>query len=283
MMTPLRRISKLLLTGSFLVGALSATLQAQRRDSVTLTLRVIDSAGAAVRAADVLVSTRGGSTIARGQTDSVGRAKIAVARDTVPLELLVRRIGFKPYRLDLTLPATIGIVLADLPYALDTVSVDARGSVRHRNYFIDSTSIANSDRLIFDGWDLLRKLRPRIIEGPVPGICPGVEEVWVNGKWIPPETVVINDLVVAREPRISARARTHVFKMPEASPRITTMSALAMIRPEHIAELTFHDCFDYAIKGTHSMNAVFVVLKPGIGFDPAKGSYVVNSGKKEEP
>lgn len=59
------------------------------------------------------------------------------------------------------------------------------------------------------------------------------------------------------------------------------MSALAMIHPEHIAQLTFHDCFDTAIKGTHSMNAVFVVLKPGIGFDPAKGSYVTSNAKHD--
>ena len=207
--------------------------------------------------------------------------QITVARDTVPLELLVRRIGFKPYRLDLALPATIGIVLADLPYALDTVAVDARGSVRHRNYFIDSTSIANSDRLIFDGWDLLRKLRPRIVEGPIPGYCPGVQEVWVNGRWIPPETVVINDLVVAREVHAPTKATPHLARTKGVPPRVATMSALAMIRPEHIAELTFHDCFDYAIKGTHSMNAVFVVLKPGIGFDPAKGSYVTTNAKHD--
>ena len=31
------------------------------------------------------------------------------------------------------------------------------------------------------------------------------------------------------------------------------------------------------------MNAVFVVLKPGIGFDPAKGSYVVKGAKHNEP
>jgi len=262
--------------------ALAIPLGAQRRDSVALTLHVIDSAGAPVRAADVTVSARGGSPIAHGQTDSVGRATITVPRDSIPLELIVRRMGFKPYRVDVELPATIGVVLADLPYSLDTITVDARESVRHRNYYIDSAAIAHSDRPIYDGWDLLRKLRPRIVEGPKLLGCPGVQNVWVNGRWIPPETIAINDLVVAREPRMSAKATPHLAITRGAPPRVTTMSALAMIRPEHIAELTFHDCFDSAIKGIHSMNAVFVVLKPGIGFDPAKGSYVVKSGKEKE-
>jgi hypothetical protein len=45
--------------------------------------------------------------------------------------------------------------------------------------------------------------------------------------------------------------------------------------------MTFRDCFDTAINGMHSTNALFIVLKNGIAFDPAKGSYVTKNGKHD--
>jgi hypothetical protein len=50
------------------------------------------------------------------------------------------------------------------------------------------------------------------------------------------------------------------------------------IKPEHIAEVNYADCFDTSVARPGAQNAVFVALKPGIGYDPGRGSYVV-----EEP
>jgi hypothetical protein len=131
---------------------------------------------------------------------------------------------------------TIYAVLADLAYSLGTVPVNARESVRKRNYFIDSTAISNSGRTIFDGWDILRKLRPRIAYG-IRDVCPGVQAVWINGRWIPPETVVFNDMVMAREPTVSSRVTPHLARTIPTSldHRVAAMSALSLIHPEHIA------------------------------------------------
>jgi Carboxypeptidase regulatory-like domain len=284
-MTSVRRLLWLALAGGLLSFA-SSHVAAQRPDSVAVTLRVIDSAGVAVRAADVIVSVRGGVPVARTQTDTAGHATVAIPRHAVLLELLVRRIGFQPYRLDFDLPAdqsmTINVVLADLAYSLDTVPVNARESVRHRDYFIDSATIRTSGQTIFDGWDMLRKLRPLVAYG-IPYVCPGVREVWINGRWIPPETVVVSDMIIAREPVPSA-ATPHLSSRalnPRDLHRVTAMSALALIHPEHIAQMTFRDCMDTAIKAFHSTSAVFVVLKNGIAFDPTKGSYVLKTGKDD--
>lgn len=275
-------LCRIALFGGTLLLAASSSLRAQGPDSVRITVRVVDSAGAPVREADVTLTVRGSSTIVR-QTDSSGRAAMMIARDTVSLALLVRRIGFQPNRLDFELPrtpsVTVNLVLADLAYVLDTVPVNARETIRQRNYFIDSSAIFTSGRTIIDGWDILRKLRPRIAYG-VRGVCPGVQQVWINGQWIPPETVVLNDMVMFGEPTVSAKVTPHLANgssPPES--RAATMSLLASIHPEHVAQMTFRDCKDDAIAGLHSTSALFIVLKNGIAFDPGKGTYVVKPDK----
>jgi hypothetical protein len=50
------------------------------------------------------------------------------------------------------------------------------------------------------------------------------------------------------------------------------------IKPEHIAEMKYVDCRDTeATDMPKGQNALFVVLKPGIGFDPAQGSFVARA------
>lgn len=55
---------------------------------------------------------------------------------------------------------------------------------------------------------------------------------------------------------------------------LQVQSILTSIRPEHVAEMTFNDCFETYIKINHGANSVFVILKAGVGFEPGLGSYV---------
>jgi len=61
------------------------------------------------------------------------------------------------------------------------------------------------------------------------------------------------------------------------------VSVLSEIEPEHIESITYHDCFDHTMAVVGSVNAVFVVLKPGVMYQENVGSFVVetaeNSGK----
>src|SRR5262249_33498216 len=56
----------------------------------------------------------------------------------------------------------------------------------------------------------------------------------------------------------------------------TVLSILHLIKPEHIAEVTYHDCFDQSVGKVNSDLAMFIALKPGTGFDLKRGSYVID-------
>ena len=51
------------------------------------------------------------------------------------------------------------------------------------------------------------------------------------------------------------------------------LTLLEEIRPEHIAEISYKDCFDTSAKGNFGQNALFIVLKPGIKYEVNYGSY----------
>jgi hypothetical protein len=60
-------------------------------------------------------------------------------------------------------------------------------------------------------------------------------------------------------------------------------STLASIKPEHILEINYIDC--YVRDPVHkkgSSDAVYVVLKPGIGYAPGIGTFVVDTGRTEK-
>jgi len=116
-----------------------------------------------------------------------------------------------------------------------------------------------------------------------------IESVWVNGiRVILP--VVDSQYVAGRKPALGIGSPP-----PRPNPRIsrsrapqamkpaftqfshidTVLSILHSIKPEHIAEITYHDCFDASIGKPHDSMAMFIALKPGIGYDEGVGSYVV--------
>jgi hypothetical protein len=51
---------------------------------------------------------------------------------------------------------------------------------------------------------------------------------------------------------------------------------LSEIKPEHIAEMSYKDPADMSVGMTHSNNALFIILKPGVGYSPGTGSYVID-------
>src|SRR5581483_11853484 len=54
----------------------------------------------------------------------------------------------------------------------------------------------------------------------------------------------------------------------------TVLSILRSIHPEHIQEVTFEDCFKTSVEVNHGNMAMFIVLKPGVAFEPGRGSYI---------
>jgi hypothetical protein len=229
-----------------------------------------------VGGAQVTLLDDSANELAHSETDASGRVSFALAATPRLYHLLVRRLGYRPTERTISVDAThdtvvVQVVLGWLASVLDTVRVSASLTAKQRAYHIDSTAIAQSARVLFDAWDIVTKLRPDIASGR--GFCAGVQDVWVDGRWIPPELVVPNEMAIARlgprtdvTPHLNARrGRTPV--------RDIVVSILSSIKPQDIAEMTFRDCTDDPLPQRHTESALFIVLKPGVAFDPVKGSY----------
>jgi hypothetical protein len=112
----------------------------------------------------------------------------------------------------------------------------------------------------------------------------------VNGKRVGLVTVDLTDPVLrgrrsalGLDP-VRAPARRDPRKLPpdptntNPEPKVdTVLTILQSIHPEHIAEVTYHDCFDASVGKNNSDMAMFIALKPGIGFEPGRGSFVAEA------
>jgi hypothetical protein len=116
-----------------------------------------------------------------------------------------------------------------------------------------------------------------------------IRSVWVNGVRIidPP----MNESALAHRPApptptpATAYRRGNRPLSDAAAPRdlepdprlhvpVAVWSVLSTIKPEHIAEMNYADCYDFQMP-RGGRNAVYVTLKPGVAFEPGIGSYVV--------
>ena len=93
-----------------------------------------------------------------------------------------------------------------------------------------------------------------------------MQDVWVNGRRYPAGFSIPDQWVVSR-----ARAKGRGWQRTPAG----TITMLSEIRPEHIAELNYRDCFDHNMKQVGSNNALFVTLKPGVAYRQGRGTFVV--------
>lgn len=276
-----RRALITLALGLFLVAS---RLSAQRMDSLTIRIGVTDTLGHPVAGAQVSIIQGLNSVLASGATNEYGRSALRLPRPDGSIEVVARKIGYTRGGVFLTPvrdTATAAVVLHPAVQTLAGVKVTAQEDLKRRAYHVDADEIAKSTRPIFDGMDVLLKLKPDIVYGRTEG-C-GVANVWVNGKRI--FDVAIDPMVAARQPRPpDPRMRTSYGPLP-ANPLARgglseVWTILASIKPEHIAEMNFADCMDNAVDKLHAQNALFVVLKPGIGFEPGIGSYVIDNEAK---
>lgn len=285
------------------VIALPSALSAQGAGAVHVSVRVADSSNAPVSGADVSVVHGLASTLAHGLTNGDGRVTLSVVRADSNVQLVVRKIGYdRAYRF-FTLAAAdsmaLDVPLVRVAQALEAVKVTAAEDLRRKSYYLDAEDIEKSSRPIIDGSDLF-KLRPDMMtsrggaqacEVPRTDRTGWIESVWVNGVRVVLPSVD-SDYVAARKPSLGIppplppRPDPRIVALPsipKARPSPWTqfshidsvLSILRWIKPEHIAEVTYHDCFDQSVGKNHSDMAMFIVLKPGIGFKDGVGTYVV--------
>lgn len=275
------------------LGLLAPVAAAQRSRDVVIRVRVVDTANAPVSAADVSVVKGLQDLLGAGVTDDRGVRSLTVPRRDGDYQVVVRKIGYQRTERFFAAPSgdttTFQIVLSRTVQTLPTVKVTAAEDLKRKSYHADADDIATSTRPILDAMDVLLKLRPDMLygrSGPRSG-C-GVKNVWVNGIRIldaPP-----NDMALAHIPHVpppvtprrgrgpgSASSATS-GRPPPGSPLAEVDSlvwnVLSTIKPEHISEVNFQDCFDKTVNAVGGNRAVFIVLKPGVSFEPGRGSYV---------
>lgn len=235
---------------------------------------VVDSAGAAVTNAELTVLRGLANVLARGTTDRFGRATLRFQAAPGDYDLVVRKIGYSRSDRFFSIESrdTLSLSVVVPPPAarpLDAVKVTAQADLKTRVYSIDADAIAASTRPLSTAWDIITKLRPDMAGGRAP--C-GTDPInlWVNGeriRFVPPDEM--------------AMQREHIKRAQAVAGIYDVLFALYEIRPEHIAEMRFHDCFDTSVPDVGGSNALFVVLKQGVVYSPGEGSYVIEKWPPE--
>jgi hypothetical protein len=286
-----------------LLVSLPAIAASQTVANVTIAVHVLDSASAPIADAEVSIVRDLSINIARGTTDRAGRMALSVPQSSGSLQLAVRKIGFhRAYRFFTlpsadSLPLEVRLVRSVVPLA--PVTISASEDRKRKSYHLDADDIETSTRTMIDGTDIF-KLRPDMMTsrgGAVACAVPytqrdgWIESVWINGVRV----------VLPVVDSVYVKGREHVLGIgsapPRPNPRLlrsggqmrgplpspftafshidTVLSILQSVKPEHIAEITYHDCFDTTIGKNHSDMAMFIVLKPGVGYENGTGSYVI--------
>jgi hypothetical protein len=267
---------------TFLVGLLGAVLtlflpesaRCQPTRSTVIHVVVRQGDGIVLPDADVLVLRDGTGAIGTARSDSNGLGQLTIeVDDTSRYSLVVRKFGFARVVRPLTLAAgdsaPITVVLerraeSDLP----TVKIETRG----RNYRVTAADVAQSGRTFVDAYDLLRKFRPEMLGDRAR--CPSepTRNVWVNGRrvwWT---------LTGGATPVRSADSRVRAVigsTRGGAGPIADVLeSVLRTIKVEHIAEMRYVNCWDTTLPENGMNNAVFIDLKPGVGWDWKNGSHM---------
>ncbi len=272
-------------------------LPAQAVPTTVVHVLARDSVRRVVAGAEVTIVRGLNVVLARATTDDNGRATLSVAPAADDLQLVARRIGYDRVNRFIRVGAegvTFDLLMSASARTLGAVTTTAERNLKRESYHIDADDIANSDHVLIDATDIVAKLRPDMICGrgcnpmgaidynalpaimrcpvlvmdPVPTSCPVDDSppslatnVWVNGvhiRSIPPDV-----MAVARQ----------TGPLSGLSPG--TMTVLSEIKPEHIEEMNYLDPMDTTVVKPGAQGAIFIVLKPGVVYQPGEQSYVV--------
>jgi hypothetical protein len=284
-----------------IAGLVASGASAQRASPAEIAVQVRDSI-AVVSGADVSVVLGVNNARATGVTDDRGRVTLRLSSPApnADYQLVVRKIGYE--RADRFFRVTRDSLSFDIPLRrvaqeLAPVVVTAEQDLKRKSYHVGEDDIASSTEVLLDATDILAKMRPDMICGrscsptattaaitrnpvrkcptltfmrPQRATCPTTDEppsyatnVWVNGRRI--RLAIPDAMAVARQHGVLAG-------LSQAS-----MTVLSQIKPEHIAEMTYVDEWDTTIDKLGAQGGLFVVLKPGVAYEPGRESYVLPS------
>jgi hypothetical protein len=263
-----------LLAIAFALAESSAQTDARRAPS-TVRVHVSDSLGAPIADAEVALMRGLKEVIATARTNAGGDHEFVVDLDSTDYSIVARKVGYR--RGDRFIAVERNLVIApvvmkQIQGSLPSVTVTAAADLRRKSYHIDADDIASSKTYVDDALDIVTYLRPDMITsraGSPSGrssSCGTMQDLWVNGRRYPANFVIPDQFVVTR-------ARNKGRGLQRTNPGTITM--LSEIRPEHIAEMNYRDCFDDNMKRIGANNALFVTLKPGVAYRQGRGTFVV--------
>ncbi len=299
-----RTLSALTLAAAVATSLTSVSGAAQATATPTIpplvvSVRVIDSAGIAVDGAEAAVLVGLSESKASGTTDPSGHVSLTVEQPQGDYQLVVRKIGYN--RSDQFFRGKSGrlsfdVVMHRTTQSLAPVTVTAQEDLKRKSYFIDADEIAKHADELIDASDILRKLKPDMVCGRIcnpwggvpasvrtaaracpisntnAGGCPRTTRssgapsafsrtsAWVNGRRI---------LTITTDPACQAGHRGALSGLSAG-----TLQVLCEIRPEHIEQIKYLDDWDNSVGKVGSNNALFIVLKEGVVYEPGQTSYV---------
>lgn len=262
----MRAVPNLLIAAAVFATAPLAAAQTPR---ATIKITARDSAGAPVPDAEITVTRGLKNVVARGTTDESGQDVLSVeVKDSSDFNVTMRKVGYMRGDQFLTTgprdTSSVAITVGHIQNQLAAMKVTAhRSDPRFTSYHLDADEIEASNEPMDNAFDVVKRLRPVMLTSRG-GCATGIREVWVNGKRIrlplPPTQVE----------RQEARAGTPI----DARYSYIAVAVLQTIAPEHIEELSYHDCFDTSMAAVGNNNALFVTLKPGVVYQENVGSFV---------
>lgn len=228
---------------------------ANAQGTASVRVRVTDTAGVPIPAATVSVLSADNRLVAAGATDTAGIRLLRIPAGNERLQLAVQRVGFLGTRRLLRVSdreTTVDVALAPVSATLDTVRVSDRARQPGAQPVIRGEEITSTTRGVFDFIDVLKKLRPELldhIEVDIkykcqPSRMTGPFRIYVNERAIPyfPETFddILHDL-----------------------------------KSDAIDELRYVSCFDKSLSADDypSVGRVYVTLRKGYAFNIKLGTY----------
>jgi len=233
------------------VGCALASPAIARAQAGALRVVIVDSAAKPVRDADVELRGGTGTMTTALRTDSLGSARFSSTARAAAQEIVVQRIGYFATRRRVP-PAAVGeieIGLARIAITLDTVRSAGRSVQRGAQPAITAAEIDSTRKGVFDVLDVLRKLRPELMDAIAtdlrarcfPDRIHGALRFYVNEQYVPRDALLV----------------------------------LHDVKSEAIAEVRYVRCFDRSIAKDDYPGAghLYITLRGGYAFNLKRGAF----------
>jgi hypothetical protein len=273
----------------------------KRADSTVVQVVVLAEEGPPLTDASIVITRPDSTVLATRTSDSTGLKVIVLPDVAGDVHITVRKVGYRVWTQRARLSAADTFVAPIALRRIAQVLPGARVTARKNLYHIDADDIADADKIFKDALAVLRDLRPQMFGDRLRHVsgCGTASHIWVNGEHItfPPLNVTLPDLPRAGQGKFvqtgtvdrmmpngkmgKVRVFTRIPPLGEAAAMPLVRAVLAGINPDHVAEMTYSDCFDTTFAKLFTNNAIFVVLKFGYEYDWDRGS--VPAGSKPVP